>query len=115
MGQSSNSNDNIQKIHFTNPELFNEIKKDNMSDSAIITFAEQIIRERGLDNSAKIGQALIMPYFTAKNPSVDILEPFLRGVTKLVSSSRRSAGSATRKAASASVPTPLTATWTTTR
>lgn len=84
MGQSSNSNDNIQKIHFTNPELFNEIKKDNMSDSAIITFAEQIIRERGLDNSAKIGQALIMLYFTAKNPSVDILEPFLRGVTKLV-------------------------------
>lgn len=44
MGQSSNSNDNIQKIHFTNPELFNEIKKDNMSDSAIIAFAEQIIR-----------------------------------------------------------------------
>lgn len=88
MGQSNNSNDNIQKIHFSNPELFNEIKKDNMSDSAIIAFAEQIIRERGLDNSAKIGQALIALYFTAKNPSVDSLEPFLQGVTKLVTELR---------------------------
>lgn len=81
-------NETDTKAFIALPEYDNEIPEKDMNDKDIIEYADNIVQECGLNNAAKIGQALLALHFTAKSSNRDDLEKFLLGIQRAVNDIR---------------------------